>query len=113
MGILFKTYNGKHQLHLYRELWVAKNKQQLEEILALFSKKEVIKAKITPVEDTIEVELNGLIVDCKDVTDLKNKFGIIVDMKAKYQKILPETKENKESKVRKTKKQFYFLFVLT
>ncbi len=96
MGILFKTYNGKHQLHIYREVWVAKNKKDMDEILALFSKKEVIKAKITPSDDKIEIELNGLIVDCKDVTDLKNKFALIVDMKAKFQKVTPEEKEVKK-----------------
>ncbi|MFA6461988.1 MAG: hypothetical protein WCV90_07020 [Candidatus Woesearchaeota archaeon] len=98
MGILFKTYNGKHQLHIYREVWIAKTKKELDEILALFSKKEVVKAKITPTEDIIEIELNGLIVDCRDVTDLKNKFALIVDMKDKYQKVTPEVKEVKKPK---------------
>ena len=102
MGILFKTYNGRHQLHLYREVWVAQSKKELEEILALFSKKEVVKAKITPVNDTIEVELNGLIVDCKDVLDLKVKFSLLVDMKAKFQKITPEVKEVKKPRKNKS-----------
>jgi len=98
MGILFKTYNGKHQLHIYREVWVAKNKKEMDEILALFSKKEVVKAKITPAEDKIEIELNGLIVDCRDVADLKAKFALVVDMKAKYQKVTSEEKEVKKPK---------------
>ncbi|MBI4983143.1 hypothetical protein HZC32_00660 [Candidatus Woesearchaeota archaeon] len=99
MGILFKTYNGKHQLHLYREVWVMKNKAQMEEILALFSKKELSKAKITPAENQIEIELNGLIVDCKDVADLKTKFALLVDLKTKYQKVTPEEiKKPKKSK---------------
>jgi hypothetical protein len=87
MGILFKTYNGKHQLHLYRETWVAKNKSQMDEILTLFSKKEMAKAVITPKDDAIEIELNGMIVDCKDLNDLKAKFGHLADQKAKFQKI--------------------------
>jgi len=94
MGILFKTYNGKHQLHLYKELWVLQNKQQLDDVLKLFSKKEMTKARIIPHEKAIELELNGLILDCKDVNDLKVKFGLLVDLKHKYQKILPH--EEKE-----------------
>jgi|GEM_PF-1908440 len=96
MGILFKTYNGKHQLHIYREAWVAKNKKEMDEILNLFSKKEVVKAKITPIEDKIEIELNGLIVDCKDVNDLKVKFSLLVDMKNKYQKITSDEETPKK-----------------
>lgn len=97
MGILFKTYKGKHQLHVCRELWNVKNKDQLNEILGLFSKKELAKAKITPLgENSIDLELNGLIVDCRDLDDLKTKFGRIADLKQEYQKNLPEKK--KESK---------------
>jgi hypothetical protein len=96
MGILFKTYNGKHQLHIYREVWVTKTKKEMDEILALFSKKELLKAKITPSDDQIEIELNGLIVDCRDVADLKAKFALVVDLKAKYQKVTPDEKEVKK-----------------
>ncbi|MBS3166356.1 hypothetical protein J4444_04495 [Candidatus Woesearchaeota archaeon] len=95
MGILFKTYNGRHQLHLYNEVWVLKNKQQLDEILGMFPKKELIKAKITPGDDHIELELNGLIMDCKNIADLKKKFGMMVDLKEEYQKVTPQPKEKK------------------
>jgi hypothetical protein len=100
MGVLFKTYNGKHQLHLCRETWEVKNKAQMDEILALLSKKEIVKAKITPKENSIEIELNGVIVDCKDTNDLKAKFGLIADLKAKYQKI-----EEHSETVKKVKKK--------
>ncbi|MEK6938676.1 MAG: hypothetical protein AABX04_06540 [Nanoarchaeota archaeon] len=104
MGILFKTYNGKHQLHIYREIWVTKTKAQMDEVLALFSKKELVKAKITPSENQIEIELNGLIVDCKDVADLKAKFSLVVDLKAKYQKVTPEVKETKKPRKNREEK---------
>ena len=90
MGILFKTYQGKHQLHVCRETWTAKNKAEMEEILKLFSKKEVVKAKITPVDNAIDLELNAMIIDCKNVEDLKHKFGVLAEMKEKYQKIMPQ-----------------------
>lgn len=89
MGLLFKTYNGKHQLHFYREVWVVKNKAQLDEVLGMFSKKEAAKVKVTPGEDSIELELNEVILDCKDISDLKVKFGQMVDLKVKYQKVTP------------------------
>jgi hypothetical protein len=91
MGILFKTYKGKHQLHVCRELWGVKSKAELEKILGLFSKKELVKAKIAPQGDSsIDIELNGLIIDCKDLADLKLKFALLADLKEKYQKSLPE-----------------------
>lgn len=99
MGILFKTYNGKHQLHLYRECWVVKNKAQMDEILTLFSKKEVAKAVITPKDDSIEIEFNGMIVDCRDSADLKQKFGVLADLKAKYQKLDTQFEKKAEPKV--------------
>jgi len=89
MGIMFKTYNKKHQLHLYNEIWVLQTKQQLKELLELFSKQEAAKIKVNPVGKNIEVELNGLITDCRDVSDLKAKFGYLVDLKEKFQKIVP------------------------
>lgn len=93
MGILFKTYNKRHQLHLYNEVWVLKNKQQLTDILGLFPPKEATKAKITPTDDKIEVELNGLIMECRNIADLKQKFSVLVDLKEQYQKILPPVKK--------------------
>ena len=45
MGILFKTYKGKHQLQIYREVWQMKQKAQLDEVLGLFAPKEAMKAK--------------------------------------------------------------------
>lgn len=93
MGILYKTYNGKHQLHFYREVWVAKSKPELEDILNNFPKKEAAKAKITVVGKNMEIELNGLIMDCRDLPDLKFKFGHMVDLKVKYQKTTPAPKK--------------------
>ena len=87
MGILFKTYKGKHQLQIYREVWQMKQKAQLDEVLGLFAPKEAMKAKITPQENVIEVELNGLVINCRDLMDVKRKFSVLADMKEKYQKI--------------------------
>ena len=94
---MFKTYNKKHQLHLYNEIWVLQTKQQLKELLELFSKQEAAKIKVNPVGKNIEVELNGLITDCRDVQDLKAKFGYLVDLKEKFQKILPPKLVKKKS----------------
>ena len=93
MGILFKTYNKKHQLHLYNEVWVFSTKQHLTSLLNLFPKTEAAKIKAIPVGSKIEVELNGLIMDCKDVADLKIKFGNLVDLKERFQKIVPPKKK--------------------
>ncbi len=93
MGILFKTYNKKHQLHLYHEVWVFQSKQHLNSLLNLFPKKEAAKIKAIPVGSKIEVELNGLIMDCKDTKDLKMKFSHLVDLKEKFQKIVPAKKK--------------------
>ncbi|MBI4980190.1 hypothetical protein HZC30_01365 [Candidatus Woesearchaeota archaeon] len=95
MGILFKTYNSQHQLHVCREVWQVENKVQLEEALSIFPKKEVAKAKITPTEKAIEIELNTLIVPCRDLDDLKKKFGILADLKMKYQKLVPQVPAQK------------------
>lgn len=92
MGILFKTYNRKHQLHLYNELWVLHTKNELQEILSLFPAQEATKAAITPVGEKMEVQLNGLILNCRDIVDLKKKFGMLVDLKERYQKIVPVKK---------------------
>jgi hypothetical protein len=97
MGILFKTYNGKHQLHLCKETWIVPDRNQLEQILSFFNKKELAKAKVTPIGNSaIELELNGLIVDCRNSSDLKLKFGQIVDLKEKYQKLTPEPKSEQK-----------------
>ena len=40
-----------------------------------------------------EVELNAMIVDCRDSKDLKLKFGVLVDLKEKYQKVTSEKKK--------------------
>ncbi len=90
MGILFKTYNGKHQLHLYNEIWVLESKVQLEELIEMVGKKEASKLKIVPENNKIQIELNGVIVDCRDATDLKYKFGVLVDWKQRFQKITLE-----------------------
>lgn len=91
MGILFKTYNGKHQLHLYNELWCFPSRNELDTILVFFSPKELKKIKIKPNRSSIDVEFNGVIVDCDDLNDLKHKFGLLVEMKNKYQKTTPKT----------------------
>ena len=90
MSIVFKTYNGVHQLHIYQETWAFPTKHQLDEVLGMFHKKELSKAQITPVGSTIEVVFNGLIVDCSDVADLKKKFGMLADLKEKFQKVTPK-----------------------
>ena len=93
MGILFKTYNKKPQLHLYNEVWVLQSKHQLEELLSLFPKPEAAKIKVNPSGSAIEVELNALIISCRDSADLKAKFSYLVDLKEKFQKILPPKKK--------------------
>lgn len=87
MSILFKTYKGKHQLHLYQEQWVFPTKHELDRFIQLIPKKELEKVEIKPLNAKIEIILNSLILDCKDLVDLKEKFGILAEFKAKYQKI--------------------------
>ncbi len=91
MSIVFKTYNGQHQLHLLAEVWAFSTKQQLDEVMKLFRKKELPNAVIKPVGTNIEVQFNGLIVECKDLEDVKKKFSLLADLKAKYQKLMPPT----------------------
>ena len=98
MGILFKTYQRRHQLHVYNEVWSVSGKEQMEEVLKIFPPEEMAKAKITPSATTIDIELNGLIVNCRDMKDLKIKFGILAELKEKYQKILPEKSKPKVAK---------------
>ncbi len=94
MSIVFKTYNRKHQLHLYQETWVFSNKAQLDEVLGMFNKKELPKAEVKPVNETIEVTFNGVIIDCHDLADLKKKFGLLADLKEKYQKqVVPQVQK--------------------
>mgnify|MGYP001591377838 CR=1 FL=1 len=87
MGILFKTYKGKHQLQIYREVWQVKQKAQLDDILMVLGKQEAVKVKITPHDKDIEIELNGLMINCQDLADLKKKFGLLADLKEKFQKV--------------------------
>lgn len=101
MGILFKTYQKRHQLHLYNEIWQVSGKEQLEEVMKLFSPEEMAKAKITPFGEKIDIELNGIIVDCADMNDLKEKFGLLAELKEKYQKIFPEGNKVKKKPARK------------
>ncbi len=93
MGILFKTYQRKHQLHVCNETWTLPDKEHLEEVLKLFRKEDLSKAKITPSGEKIDVEINAMIVNCYDMEDLKRKFGILAEMKEKYQKILATPKK--------------------
>lgn len=90
MSIVFKTYNKKHQLHLYQETWVFSTKQQLDEIFSLFGKKEIAKAQVKPSGNNIEAVFNGMIIDCKDLADVKKKFALLADWKEKYQKTGPK-----------------------
>ncbi len=89
MGILFKTYNGKHQLHLYQETWRFADKKELDDVLSLFSPMEMKKIKMKNVGNFMELEFSGVIVECVDGKDLKQKFALLADMKEKFQKILP------------------------
>ena len=93
MGILFKTYQRRHQLHVYNEVWSVQDKEHLEEVLSMFKKEELSKAKIIPGANNIDIELNGLIIDCRNLNDLKRKFGQLAEIKEKYQKILPPKKK--------------------
>ena len=54
---------------------------------------ELTKLKLTPVGSSIEVELHGCIITCQDIADLKAKFSYLVDLKEKYQKIMPVKKK--------------------
>ncbi len=92
MGILFKIYNGKPQLHLYQEAWSFATKKELDEVLSLFSAPEMKKIKMKNVGNFIELEFSGVIVECTDMKDLKQKFGFLAEMKERFQKILPRKK---------------------
>lgn len=94
MGILFKTYNRKHQLHLYQEKWVFPDKKYLDELLGFLSKEEAIKIVVVPTNTMIEVELNGIIVNCRGLDDVKKKFGLLAEMKERFQKVLPPVKKS-------------------
>ncbi len=87
MAILFKTYNGKHQLHVYGETWNVESSQDLKDILNLFDPKNAKKAAIVPGDKIIELTLNEMIIDCKDQKDLNEKFKAISGFKIKYQNI--------------------------
>ena len=102
MGILFKTYQRRHQLHVYNEVWSVQDKAHLEEVLSMFKKEELLKAKIIPGANNIDIELNGLIIDCRNLSDLKKKFGQIAETKEKYQKILPPKKKPAQKASSKT-----------
>ena len=95
MSILFKTYNGKHQLHVLAESWVFTSKAELDEVLSFVDKKEMSKLVIKPVGETIEVEFNGVIIGCRNLGDVKKRFGILAEMKEKYQKTVAIRKEKK------------------
>ncbi|MBI4151421.1 hypothetical protein HY496_00495 [Candidatus Woesearchaeota archaeon] len=92
MGILFKTYNGKHQLHLYQETWRFATKKYLDDVLSLFSAPEMKKIKMKNVGNFMELEFSGVIVECHDLKDLKHKFSLLADMKDKFQKITAQKK---------------------
>lgn len=87
MSIVFKTYNKKHQLHLYQETWIFSTKHQLDEVFSLFGKTEIAKAQVKPAGNSIEAVFNGMIIECKDLADVKKKFALLADCKEKYQKV--------------------------
>ena len=68
------------------------SKIQLDDILRLLSKKEHAKVRLKPHESGIDVELNGVIIDCSDTRDLKDKFAMLADLKDRFQKKL-DTKD--------------------
>jgi len=88
MSILFKTYNRKHQLHIYNETWALPDKKYLDELLTFLSKDEATKVKVLPSETKIEIELNAIIINCAGLDDLKKKFGILAEMKERFQKVV-------------------------
>lgn len=90
MSILFKTYNGLPQLHIYQEIWQVQSKIQLDDILRLLAKKELAKVKLKPHNEGIDVEMNGVIIDCSDTRDLKEKFSMLADLKDRFQKKLEQ-----------------------
>lgn len=96
MGILFKTYNGKPQIHLYKEQWVFSNKPDLDKVLNLIPKESADKIKVGQEGNNIVLDLNGVIIDCKDMKDMKDKFSKFADFKEEYQKI--ELKKNNKDK---------------
>jgi len=85
VAILFKTYNGRNQLHIYGEHWIVKTSVELKKILALLDVKNAKKAAVIPEEDQISISLNEIIIECKDAKDLKEKFSFLADCKIKYQ----------------------------
>ena len=93
MGILFKTYNGKHQLHLYQETWRFADKKDLDSVLSLFSPLEMKKIKMKNVGNFMELEFGGVIVECADLKDLKQKFSLLAEMKDKFQKMVEQKKK--------------------
>lgn len=95
MGILFKTYNGKHQLHLYQEVWRFATKKELDTVFALFSPQELKKIKVKHDGNFIELEFSGVIVECQDLKDLKQKFDMLAEMKEKFQKLVPKVVKKK------------------
>ena len=104
MGILFKTYNGKHQLHLYKEEWIFPTKENLDDFLKMIPKKSVANLVISQEEKGINVKMNGVIVDCRDLNDLKDKFGKLTDLKEEYQKVFASAPEKKPGRKPKAEK---------
>ncbi len=85
MAILFKTYNGRNQLHVYGENWTIDTSADLKKVLALFDQKNALKATIVHNDKNINLNLNDMIIECKGMTDLKNKFGVLAEFKVKHQ----------------------------
>ncbi len=86
MSILFKTYNRKHQLHIYKETWRFAAKNDIDAVLSLLPHSEMKKIKMRNVDNFLELDLNGIIIECADLKELKHKFGLLADMKEKFQK---------------------------
>ena len=49
-----------------------------------------MKVSLKPCESGIDVEMNGVIIDCADTRDLKEKFSMLADLKDRFQKKLEQ-----------------------
>lgn len=87
MSILFKTYNGKHQLHLLNEVWVFSDSNEVKELNKMIGP-DAQKANIEVIDNKIKLSLNNIIVNCKNLSELKKMFGVFADYKANNQELL-------------------------
>lgn len=90
MAIVFKTYNNRHQLHIYGENWKLKESSQLKELLAILGNRNAAKVSASTMMDGIEINLNEIIIDCPNTDQLKSYFSKLVDFKDTFQITKPE-----------------------